>query len=60
MTRIKALKIIKDHGFKSNQNTAWQKRETGELMEVPRSSFDDELGIKPEYSRSEVYNWLGY
>lgn len=55
MTREQALKIIELHGFGSQENTAFR-----DGIEIPGTSFDREVGIKAEYTRAEVYGWLGY
>jgi hypothetical protein len=57
MTRETAVKILRQHSIEVDQPTAWfPETGTGD----PASTFDLEVGIKDEYTSSEVYNWLGY
>ncbi len=55
LTRNQVINILKDHGIEPKQLTA---KKDGQWVE--HTCFDEEIGVKPEYSKNEVYAWLGY
>lgn len=55
LTRDQVLKILESHGLTSSQLTATK---GGYWLDY--SSFDAEMKIRPEYTKTEVYAWLGY
>jgi hypothetical protein len=56
VTKARALKIIEQHGWTPTQQTATYQ---GEWVESG-TSFYETVGNKEEYTRREVYVWLGY
>ena len=57
ITRFKALTIIANYGWLSDSLTLYDP--VTDTM-VAGSSFDDEFGIKAEYSLRSIMHWLGY
>lgn len=56
MTRNQALKVLADHFLTSNEQTA----SFNGAMVASGSSFDEMIGVRETYNRSEIYQWLGY
>lgn len=56
ISRARAIKILKDHGFTTKQQTATL---GGKIVESG-TSFDEMLGIKDHYNLKVVKEWLGY
>ena len=60
MSRSTAVRIVRQHGWETWQNTTYTQNGGTIWGEVAGTSFDAMLGIKKHYSSREVYDWLGY
>lgn len=56
LTRKQVLKLLKEHGWEPQNLTAFDKNHRA----IAGTSFDDEIGVKLYYTKTEVLNWLGY
>lgn len=56
MTKEKAIKILKEHGWTEDQLTVVDRN--GDL--VQGTSFNDEFGMDLIVSYEKFYRWLGY
>ena len=59
LTRLEAVEALARHGLTPKQNTYCGNETTG-FCDVDGTSFDDEVGNRPEYTLREVMSWLGY
>lgn len=57
ITREEAEQLLAPHGLSSGDPMEWYPEEN---RWDPTSTFDDRVGIKPEYELMEVLGFLGY
>ena len=57
MTRKQAIQIIKLHGWNPKDQTC--SSGNGRMVEKG-TSFNEEMGIRPHYTMTELRDWLGY